>query len=99
MSYTEGLTTRASINQDFGIIADGKYVVGEAYRQTDWDREEDAEANARLWAAAPELLVLLTRWAAINWDILIESAGGVPSLDFDKLEEETQAVIAKARGQ
>jgi hypothetical protein len=53
----------------------------------------EQEANARLIAAAPELLQIAQRW--ITW----ATGPVVPIAIRMKLQEDTQAAIAKATGQ
>lgn len=44
---------------DYAIIEPGDVIIGGAFRHAGKDGDRDAEANARLWAAAPELLEAL----------------------------------------
>ena len=46
---------------DYAIITKDTVIIAEAFRQTDFDTFQDAEANARLIAAAPEMLEALKK--------------------------------------
>jgi hypothetical protein len=59
MAHTPGPLTIVAANQgnnDFAIVHRGDYIIGEAYEQAGKAIHLDAEANARLWAASPDLL-------------------------------------------
>lgn len=59
MAHDEGpLTIReGGPEHDYAIIdAEHGYILGEAYRHVGTSAFKDAEANARLWVAAPDLL-------------------------------------------
>jgi len=68
MSYSKGPLRISGPSQgkgpyddggDYAIIEPGSIIIGEAFRRADEDVYRDAEANARLWAKAPDLLAAL----------------------------------------
>ena len=63
MTYTPGpwKIVRAVISaEDYAIVAGG--IIAEVFHRIDDDAFADAEANAHLIAAAPDLLELLKEW-------------------------------------
>lgn len=50
---------------DYAIIEPGGIIVGEAYHRVGESAYRDAEANARLWAAAPDMAEALKPFAAM----------------------------------
>lgn len=111
--YTTGLRVHGPSNVpgipgqcgDYALLdADGK-IVGEAYRQVGPAEVRPAEANALLWAAAPELLESL---AAVRAHLhyldgasitLANEARALPrTLNYADLIKTVDAALAKAKG-
>jgi hypothetical protein len=68
MSYTKGPLWISGPSQgkernddggDYAIVEPGGIIIGEAFHRVGEDAYRDAEANARLWASAPNLLAAL----------------------------------------
>ena len=81
---------------DYAIYAGG-VIIGEAIHRADEDEYRDAEANARLWAASPELLAaleasesLLKRLSVCNRDF---------TRQIDEACKQAHTAIAKAKGE
>lgn len=58
MGYTKGplrISGPSQFDGDYAIVAPGGVIIGEAYARVGRDSHIDAEANARLWAAAPTM--------------------------------------------
>lgn len=80
--------TRWDMAGDFGLVdAEGK-IVGEAFATVDYDTRRPAEANARLWSAAP--LLLEACWAALV------PAGDTPEQVADLLRAAIDAATKEA---
>lgn len=78
---------------DFGIVTADHFVIAEAFADIRWDgerSEKEAEANARLFAASPELLAALLP--------CVEYDGGQCLGDYPEKLERACAAIAKATG-
>ncbi len=74
---------------DNGIYGrDGSYVIS----------IEEAEANARLCAAAPDLLEALRDMAA-GWEYIRQTHGDSYGVGWDRAQEKATAAIAKATGE
>jgi hypothetical protein len=57
--YTGPFTIQRAVrgrDRDFAIVNEHDHIMGEAYGRVDTMIYPDAEANARLWAASPNLL-------------------------------------------
>ena len=70
--------------------------------RTKADRDElenEVKANARLIAAAPELLEKLEAWQAVCDRITDQYGGVVAGVDFGALGRANRALVAKATGQ
>lgn len=105
MTYSKGLRISGPSQNGGGLIGDGGdyaivepggIIVGEAFHHISAYVWRDAEANAQLWAAAPELLdtlmvsaVLLKRLRGCNRDFINE---------IDEILEQSHDAIAKAKG-
>lgn len=61
MGYSKGplKVSGPSREGDFAIVESGGIIIGEAFHSVGEDAYRDAEANARLWAKAPDLLAAL----------------------------------------
>ena len=79
MAYTPGPLTISEAEDGSGdwCIVDVNHCIGEAYHCVAYLAYRDAEANARLWAAAPDLLAALKAvewvdgrcpWCHTDWD-------------------------------
>jgi hypothetical protein len=89
---------------DHGIVADGTGVFAEAFadiRRAGEGNREEACANARLIAAAPDMLELHEKLLAWVEHWLADVNGGLkPTLNsLEKAEQAIREVIAKAEGQ
>lgn len=73
---------------DWAVVDERGYIIAEAYRQLSYSIFAPAEANARLIAAAPELLEALKG--------LLKRLVVVPTQDIPKPVLAAQAAIAKA---
>jgi len=74
--------------EDWAILSSENRIIAEAFWKVETDEYMPAEANARLIAAAPELLEALEAMAEWHED----------SADDEPLIIATRAAIAKARG-
>lgn len=84
-------------NGDYAIVEPGGVIIGEAFHHISKDGDRDAEANARLWAVAFDLLEaleasesLLKRLRVCNRDF---------EQEIDKACEQAHAAIAKTKGE
>lgn len=82
---------------DYAIVEPGGIIIGEANHRISEYGYRDAEANARLWATAPELLEalktsesLLKRLRVCNRDF---------EREIDEACEQAHAAIAKTKGE
>jgi hypothetical protein len=77
---------------DYAILADGK-IISEAFGRSSWQFEYDSLANARLIAAAPDLLAALER--TLSW---LTSYPGEACMRPSGPYAQARAAIAKATG-
>ncbi len=80
---------------DYAILNERGHIVGEAYRKVGRNNfgvtfEADAEANARLWAAAPDLLAVC--------EALVSDLTADDRANMGDAYDAICAAIAKARG-
>ena len=82
------------VEGDYAILADG-FIIAQAYKQTDDDRFEPVDANARLIAAAPELLKECEK--SLEAFLHIQQYIEPSMIDEDGIKQ-LKAAIAKAKG-
>jgi hypothetical protein len=87
--WTDGIVTLHGHNEDGTPIY---WTVASYNRQRD-----EAKANARLIAAAPELLAALKDIYS-GWKYLRETHGDLYGVGWDRSQEKAEAAIAKAEG-
>ena len=88
-------------------VAQGRYIgvkghmsyIGECGDQNgNWTNEPMAVANARLIAAAPDLLEALKDMNS-GWKYIRHSYGDLYGVGWDRAQEKADAAIAKAQGE
>ena len=94
---------------DYAIIDEDNLVIGEAIHRVNENAYRDAEANARLWASAPDLLAerdalrdalkkLMTATAALLHALQIEGIINVENEDFPQYVPEAMKQARAALG-
>jgi hypothetical protein len=91
-------------DKDFAVTVGGYYIIGEAYNQIAKDVYADAEANARLWAAAPDLLAACEAFktAVQNQNVRLQIKQGTwdtVGWEIVKAAQMMDAAIAAAKGE
>lgn len=79
---------------DYIVLGSDGHTIGQAYRVTGIESRENAEANARLWAAAPDLLAVLEELV----DLVEDARQGKYKIDYFTTQPGRHA-IAKAKGE
>lgn len=114
MSYSKGPLRISGPSQgggsndgsgDYAIVEPGGIIIGEAFHRVGEDVYRDAEANARLWAKAPDLLVALDVLTDAIEDYHFSGPDDRSMEEWNKsgailkaAYEQTRAAIAGARG-
>ena len=78
---------------DYAIVENGK-IIGEAIHRVDAAEYVDAEANARLWAAAPRMFDTLSNLLGLAYQMPAVQPG---TWEYEAIEE-ARELIAEIKG-